>query len=188
MNIPTDPAFWITTIAVVLGPILAVQAQKYLEGLREKRRRRESVFYALMATRANRISTEHVSALNKIDIEWFGIKIFGIHRRSRIEGEINDSWKIYLDHLNTRTDDSALAAWAAKGDELFVDILYHMSKSLGYNFDKITLKRSVYSPIAHGELELEQQSIRRGMLDWVNGDRSMKVQFIPPNSADKNAG
>ena len=43
---------WITVAAIICGPILAVQAQKWIETAREKRNRRLNVFKRLMATRA----------------------------------------------------------------------------------------------------------------------------------------
>jgi hypothetical protein len=43
---------WITVLAVVAGPILAVQAQKYVEAFRERKQRRLTLFRTLMSTRA----------------------------------------------------------------------------------------------------------------------------------------
>ena len=59
-------------LATFLGPIAAVQAQKYLERRREVENRKISVFYALMATRSARISPEHVRALNSISLAFYG--------------------------------------------------------------------------------------------------------------------
>ncbi|WP_362807706.1 DUF6680 family protein [Aeromonas allosaccharophila] len=41
----------IMTVAVILGPILAVQAQKYIERIQDKRNRRMALFKTLMSTR-----------------------------------------------------------------------------------------------------------------------------------------
>jgi len=49
--------------ATVVGPILAVQAQKAVERARERRGRKAWLFHSLMATRAARVSPEHVQAL-----------------------------------------------------------------------------------------------------------------------------
>ena len=69
---------WVTSAAVVIGPILAVQAQKMVERIKDKRERQLKIFKALMTTRAERVSREHVQALNMIYIEFYGRKIFGI--------------------------------------------------------------------------------------------------------------
>jgi hypothetical protein len=69
--------FWIgivTVIAVVMGPILALYIQNKLNIRREKRDRRLHVFRNLMATRATRVSMDHVIALNMIDVEFYGTR------------------------------------------------------------------------------------------------------------------
>jgi len=178
--------FWITTVAVLLSPLLAVQVQRFLDSLRDKKARRESVFYSLMSTRAARVSAEHVIALNRIDIEWFGFRFLGIHRRSQIENEVLGAWKIYLDHLNTPAESvGGLNVWGAKGDELFTDLLYVIAKSLGYSFDKVALKRGAYSPVAHGQLEMEQTELRKMLVEWLKGTRSVKVDV---NDGPGNSG
>ena len=45
-----------TVLATVVGPILAVQAQKAVERAQERSRRKSWVFHQLMATRASRLS------------------------------------------------------------------------------------------------------------------------------------
>jgi hypothetical protein len=94
--------------ATVLGPILAVQAQKAVESFRERRGRKTRLFEQLMATRASRVASEHVRALNMIDLVFYDERILGIPRRSGKEQRVLDSWKEYLDHLNNRSDDEQL--------------------------------------------------------------------------------
>ncbi len=157
-------------VAVIAGPILAVQAQKFIERLKENRNRKMSLFQTLMATRATRTSQAHVSALNMIDIEFYG------------EKKITNSWKIYNDHLNTKFSEDRLDAWADKGDELFTALLYSMSQYLGYDFDEVQLKRDCYKPVAHGDVELDQQKIREGLCAVLDGNKSipMAVTYLPP--------
>jgi hypothetical protein len=78
-----------TVLAIVLGPILAVQAQKWREDLRSKSERRREIFEVLMATRLARLSPEHVHALNRIDIEFRKIK------------PVEEAWRDYLAHLTS---------------------------------------------------------------------------------------
>jgi Family of unknown function (DUF6680) len=58
---------WIMVTAMLLGPILAVQIQKFLEARRELRRTRMNLFHTLMQTRGNRLDPAHVQALNSIE-------------------------------------------------------------------------------------------------------------------------
>ena len=60
--------------ATIVGPVLAVQAQKWLERSRAIRDRRMRIFRVLMSTRAARLSANHVEALNAISIEFYGSK------------------------------------------------------------------------------------------------------------------
>jgi hypothetical protein len=55
-------------VATVMGPILAVQAQKYLERHQDRRKAKDTIFRVLMSTRASRLSAQHVQALNGIEM------------------------------------------------------------------------------------------------------------------------
>jgi hypothetical protein len=167
---------WSVVLATLLGPVLAVQAQKAVERARERGSRKSWVFHQLMATRAARVSSEHVQALNMIDLAFYGQKIFGIHRRSKSEQSVIDAWREYHDHLNTKVDDDALRIWHINGDELFINMLFAMADDVGYKFDRVQLKKGSYSPIAHGELEDQQRALRKLAIDVLGGDTSLKME------------
>ena len=101
---------WVTVIAVILSPLLAVQAQKMIETLREKRNRRIKIFKTLMSTRGERLSRDHVQALNMIDIEFYGRRFFGIRFQRRSEKAVTNAWKNYNDNLNS-TSNYELVDW-----------------------------------------------------------------------------
>ena len=84
---------WATIVAALLGPVLAVQAQKAVESLREKQRRKAFLFEQLMATRAARLAPEHVRALNMVDLVFYGERVLGIQRRSAKEQRVLDTWE-----------------------------------------------------------------------------------------------
>jgi hypothetical protein len=176
---------WAVIGATVLGPILAVQAQKAVEAFRERRERKTRLFEQLMATRASRVAPEHVRALNMIDLVFYGERTLGVQRRSGKEQRILDSWKEYLDHLNNRGEDDQIMQWIAKGDELFTNLLYAIAEDIGFKFDRVQLKRGSYSPIAHGELEAEQAELRRATLSLVSGKHALKMNVVDfPFDAD----
>ena len=54
-----------------------------------------------------------------------------------------------------------------------ITLLKNMSKSLGYD-----IEINIYSPQAHELLGLYQAAIREGLLKILNGDKSIKVQFV----------
>jgi hypothetical protein len=182
---------WAVVFATLVGPILAVQAQKAVEAIRERKHRKTYVFEQLMATRAARLSSEHVRALNMIDLVFYGQRVMGVQRRSPGEQRVLDCWKEYLDHLNNRNEEEPPVQWVAKGDELFTNILHAVAGDIGYRFDRVQLKRGAYSPIAHGQLEEEQNELRKATLSLVTGKHALKMNVvampIDPEVANANA-
>lgn len=120
---------WIIVAATLLGPILAVQAQKAVESFRERRSRKARVFSQLMATRAARVSPEHVQALNMIDIVFFGDRTVGVRHRSKSEQAVLDSWREYHDHLGVKAEGEGLRLWNVRSDELFTNLCTQWHKT-----------------------------------------------------------
>lgn len=114
---------WLMITAVLIAPLLAVQVQKRLEKLRESRGRKMRIFKTLMATRAATVSTDHVQALNMIDLEFHDNK----YKR------VTTAWKTYLDHLSSfpKEDEKAQAVWVDKKTDLLAKLLQEMGNSLG---------------------------------------------------------
>ncbi len=135
-------------LATLVGPIAAVQAQKWIERAREDRARKVNIFNTLMATRALKVaSADHVKALNSIDL------IFD--RKKPKEKAIIVAWEEYLDHLNNhpqKDDDLAgQTAWNSKVDDLLANLLKSIGNSLRYDFSIVQLKRGIYYPRGHHE-------------------------------------
>ena len=162
-----------TVLATVLGPILAVQAQKWIERTQERNRRKSWVFHQLMATRASRLSPDHVQALNMIDLAFYGRRDFGKHRATATEVSVTDAWHEYLDHLSTKTEDGT---WATRSDELFTNLLSAMAIDVGYSFDRVQLKKGAYSPVGHGEQEQLLLAMRQSVSDVLSGKRPIKME------------
>jgi len=162
--------------ATLIGPILAVQAQKWLEVMREKRHRKQYVFHQLMATRAARLSPEHVQALNMIDLTFYNGRRFGRIRTAK-EQAVIDAWKEYLDHLSQDHGDRWEAA-ISKRDELFINLLHVIAADVGYEFNRVELAKGAYSPQAHGDLEKEQQQVRKLILGLLSGDSSINMNVV----------
>lgn len=163
----------IMTLAVLIGPIASIQIQKWLESRRETRQRKLYVFRTLMSTRATRVSIDHVEALNMIDIEF-----------SRDEKVIK-AWRSYHDHLTN--EDAKRQGWIEKNDDLFIDLLHEMGVSLDYKFDKVMLRRTAYSPVAHGDIEFDQQKIRKGLAKILSWEASLPVFYTNTVETDEEA-
>lgn len=168
---------WAVVVSTLLGPILAVQAQKWIESVKAVKSRKSFVFEQLMASRNSRVSAEHVRALNMIDLVFNGSIWFGFTIRSGSEKRVLDSWREYLDHLNNKgTMD--LSHWFSVGDDLLTNLLFSIGRDVGYKFDKIHIKRGIYTPIAHGEIENELTEIRKSLLSLFKGDSSLNMSVV----------
>ena len=143
----------LTVLAIIAGPIFAVQAEKFLQRRRDDKYRRLSIFKTLMATRGSSLSFSHVEALNRIDLEFSDDKKYL---------KVISAWKEYFDNLGHKTQaDEQISIWLARNEELLANLLYEMGQSLGYKFDKVLIKRNIYSPIGHERTEREYDSIRK---------------------------
>jgi hypothetical protein len=165
-------------IAAMLGPVLAVQAQKWLERERDVKERRLVIFRTLMATRAAMLSPQHVEALNAVPVEFYG--------SSGKLKTVNEAWKLYLDHHDERLPTNDV--WAQKRLDLFLDMLHLLSQFLGYTFSRAQLGRDIYSPKAHGDLETEQTIIRKGLVGLFKGEIALPLAVKEfPNADSGNA-
>lgn len=158
--------------AIICGPVLAVQAQKWIEAAREKKNRRLYNFKRLMATRGAPLSPGHVEALNMIDLEFVG--------RGKKNENVRLRWKEYLDNLASLSQDPEeqerqLDAWSQRNGDLLAELLHDMGAAVGYKFDKVQIRRGIYSPRGHANLELEAQLIRRFLIELLAGQRTLPL-------------
>ena len=157
--------------ATLAGPILAVQAQKWLERFREAKDRREKVFKTLMATRGSRLSLEHVQALNMIDLEFRGRKYKGVR----------DAWALYRQHfepsMQSKTD-TELTLWMSKREDQFIALLRAMSWSLNYPFNDLELAKSAYMPTALTDMDQEWTEIRKALNSSLTGKHALKMDVV----------
>ena len=153
----------IMILAVLSGPIIAVQLTRYLDTQKEIRERKLNIFKNLMATRAYTVTWQHVEALNRIDLEF----------NAKNEKAVFEAWKAYLDLLNDASIPSD--QWGTKRVELLVELLHRMALVLNYDFDKTHIKNSTYSPRAHGESDIEQTALRKMLLEVLEGKRQIPM-------------
>jgi hypothetical protein len=160
----------LTIVAIILGPIMAVQIDKFLVRRSERINRKLWIFKTLMATRGTVLSSSHVEALNRIDLE------FSDNTKYR---KVLSNWKEYFDNLSQRRAETQeeIIVWSAKNEELLANLLLEMGQSLGYKFDKALIKRNIYYPSGHGIVERENELIRKGLLNILNNESSLSVNI-----------
>lgn len=180
---------FITTIALIIGPIIAVQTQKYLEKLQDKKERRLNIFKTLMSTRATPLSQEHIKALNMIDIEFYGCTSFILKERhqNKLEKSVTIAWDTYNQYLNSSNSDNE--QWEIKRVKLFTELLYAISKTLNYDFDKLQLQpQYCYRPLAHGEIEKRQINTLISIEEILSGNGSIPIRITNINNTSNILG
>jgi hypothetical protein len=162
-----------TLIAILLGPILAVQIDRYIEREREGRKRRVWIFRELMLTRALRVSPRHVEALNGILLEFSADK--------KPEKKVVDAWKLYSGHLS-EPNPSDMNIWLDASARHLIDLLYEMSCCLGYGFNKQDIKAGSYYPSYLQEVDQENNDLRKALLATYSGKTALKVENVEPGA------
>ena len=181
----------LTIAAIYFGPIAALRIQRKLDEERATRDRKLYVFKTLMSNRATRLSPLYVQTLNLIDVEFTA--------NNQQEKAVRNAWKELHDLFSNwnKTKDPV-----EKADDLGATLLAAMGKSLGYEFDKVHLKRGAYYPEFLVNVELEQHSLRHALLELLDGSGRRKlpiatfevkfpdltdnqVREISPNSVDE---
>lgn len=139
----------------IMAFIFAPRYQKSLEREKEAHSRRVNVFKVLMATRGARLSYRHVEALNMVDLEFFGPKY----------ASVKSARDNYYDNLNNRGEDPNFATtWLRTNDDLLSALICEMGKILGYNYSLVDIKRNVYTPQAHVDVEADDILIRKSLV------------------------
>lgn len=165
-------------IVTFLGPIIAVQLQKFIERRSAGKNNKEAIFRTLMATRAIRAgSPDHVQALNMIDLYYAS--------NSVRDKSVRTAWKIYFDALQQPIDPRSpdIQSKMDRHVDLLVDLLHAMSGALGYDFDKVQIKRGAYYPQSHFDDLIARQIIREGMVRVAQGQAALPVVFVQPSTA-----
>jgi len=157
---------WITVVAIVLGPISALFAQRALDWMREKKKQRLGIYFTLMSTRATPLNPDHVRALNSIDT------VFS--RRS--DKDVREAWKKLLDHVGT---DINAPGWQQTTLDLRVDVYQAVGKAVGYEHTVDYIKKRLYQPTYHVDIELEQEQIRKGLAKALT-DEGLRVIVTDP--------
>lgn len=160
----------LTVIAIIAGSIAAIQIQQYIEKKKSNRNSKIGIFKTLMATRGTTLSVAHVEALNRIELE------FSDNHKYK---DVISTWNEYFNNLcDTSNRDNDLNLWVNNNKELLANLLLEMGSSLNYNFDKALIKRNIYSPQGHVEVEIEQNLIRKGIIDILDGSSPLQINNV----------
>ena len=165
---------WIMVLAIVVGPVLALSAQRLLDRMREKKNRRTGIYLTLMALRATPLHPDHVKALNSLDTVFDG--------RGAKDQKIRKAWETALTHFNTKRPDAdpEMSAWDNRLVDLRVDLYQAVGQAVGYDHSVEYIKSHIYTPIAFGNAELDMLKIRGGLAKIVTDDGLKVIVEEPP--------
>ena len=163
---------WAVVFATLLGPILAVQAQSFVERHRARQNRRQQIFYVLMRTRATPLAPDSVNALNAVPLEFYKDRV------------IIDAYRAFIVHTGVPTGQPTPQAWGDRRIDLLMDLIQKISVKVGYKFDVAQLKAEFYAPQGHRTLEDEQTQIRQGLVKVLAGQAAipMDVRSFPADA------
>ena len=181
---------WLTIIAIAVGPFLGIWANgKLKDRTKSTYQRKLDIFKTLMATRATPLARTHVESLNRIDIEFTGIK----------EKKVREAWAELLDHyeqvptplnppLPNQSDEAQKTygvdlqdfnsknyIWGEKTTELRSTLLQEMGNLLGYEFTAVMIKKAIYYPKLHGDTDHEQLLLLAAANSVLLGQRPLYV-------------
>ena len=151
-------AEWLTIAAIIVGPILALGAQRALDHLRETHKRRVGLFFTLLTTRMSPLAQAHVQALNSIDV---------IFTRA-VDRPIREAWAKVRDQMSL--DPEKTPRWFERLNDLKCDLLQVMGSALGFEFTVDYLKQAGYVPRHYTDLEQDQLLIRQHLVKVLTPD------------------
>lgn len=108
-------------------------------------------------------------ALNSIDLEF---------SKNKRYSKVITAWKEYFDHLcHDSTDETQIPIWNTRRDDLLTELLFQMSVSLGYQYDRVLIMRNAYSPKGLAEYDAQNYSIRDNALKVLKGENKISVKI-----------
>lgn len=167
---------WLTIAAIIVGPIAAWLLSHWMTLSKEERDRKMNIFRTLMATRSFylRFRLEHVGVLNTIPVEFNGNE------------KVLNAWSAYLFEMNSTQNDQEL--WRRR-EERFYDLLYEISKAIGYKHDKEFLRNTAYAPSGYGDEAEDWMKVRKWLAEVAQQNKPIPITVIeePKSSAQQAA-
>lgn len=172
--------FWITTLAIVVGPLAAVLVTVWLERRRKNYDRKHQVFRALMKSRRTWGSPEHVEALNLVEIEF--------HGNANVLSAYKALFEYFVKGIPRRENETEKEFGDRRTEEhsgLLSKLLAEISKVLGYRHDQFEILRGGYSPELHGQIEEDQTKIRRLFAGLHDGTTVLPMAVVDYRHPEK---
>jgi hypothetical protein len=165
-------AEWLTLAAIILGPILAVATQLWIQARKSKRDTKLWVFNMLMGHRATPVNANFVQAFNLIDTVFYD------------NWEVRDKREECLAIVTNAAGHNLTPQDAERLKDLVAEMLSKMGSELGYDFDHTEIKDTGYYPVAFENVEAATAALKEKSLAVLEGKASISVVIkdvpVPP--------
>ncbi|MGH7945546.1 MAG: DUF6680 family protein [Opitutaceae bacterium] len=164
---------WLTIAAVLVGPTIGVLMTFLMQHIVSQRDRRLAIFRALMATRRNRLSQQHVEALNLVEVEF--------HKKK----DVIDKWNDYFEHLGTKEPENEKERdqfYKARDKKLAL-LVQSIGLVLGRRIEQFDIWEGGYVPRGWEADYSEQQLLRHYLLSMLRGQSGLPVIVHQPKGA-----
>lgn len=130
---------WAIVAATFFGPITAILIARWRDKVREKRSRHLHIFRSLLATRRQNITLEHVTALNLVEVDFYGVD------------SIQAAWRVYHRHLNSAPPGRPMTpaeneAFVRDGNDFLAKLLFAIAQYLGFSMSELDIRNGGYAP------------------------------------------
>jgi hypothetical protein len=140
---------------------------------RELRQKKLKILRALMKTRRLQLDPEHVSALNLIELEFYGCDA------------VIAPCKAYIAHLHSPLPDLAEQdRFFEARHSLFLNLLHALGRELGYQFDKHDLQHFGYTPTGWHADQNRARHNAALLTEILEGTRALPVTPMQPPNAN----
>ena len=160
----------------IVSSVTTIYVKNWIDRKNAAKSSQKQLFKTLWKTRVQPLSTDHVTAINMIPLEFYG------------QTAITSQWKKYFEHLHQEIAKypTGEAAWHEKRLELVYTLLAAIAKALKYqDIDEVEMKK-VYSPYAHALMESDQIAIQTNLAAVLRGERRLPVDVHYPNNPTAN--
>jgi hypothetical protein len=170
---------WITIAAIVLGPILAVATQLWMQSRKEHREDKLWVFETLMSFRATWIAPGFVRALNSVNVVFYDNK--------GVTDKLQELVSTLV--LAGNAGDNFPPELLDKCKDLLAEMLAKMGKELGFEFDHTQIKDTAYYPRGHEILAASEFALREKGIAVLEGRANIGVVLrTEPEHSESGTG
>jgi len=162
----------ILACSTLFGPIISALIAIYYTRYADKKKiinvRRFEVFRNLMKTRGLPLHPDHVMSLNLIQSDF------------NDDADTMAKFRDYINHLYrpVPNDPSENERFFAERELLFGKLLVSIANSLRINIDADEVKHFKYSPMGWASVEIEQQQLRKLLINVLQGITPISVKPI----------